>query len=135
MGALLGGTFFLGQREPLGDDPTLGGDFDFFAFSAQACPGYELDPVEVAFCLGLEIGRMGAAGYGVDLPETRRVVWLALPFGVTGAYRIVDPLAVRLDLGAAVPFGRPRWTLTGIGEVDRPAVIAARAGLGLELQL
>ena len=94
--------------------------------------GWELGPVELGPRAGLELGRIHAAGFGVDHPGEASVLWVALRAGASGTLAVAGPLGLRLDLGLAVPLSRPRWVLERVGPVDRPAAATARGALGLE---
>jgi hypothetical protein len=63
-------------------------------------------------------------------------LWPILRGRITGAYRLCAQWAIRADLGLGVSLDRPefRWEGVGAGGVQSPAVVAARAAVGLEVR-
>jgi len=132
----LAGTYWFDQHGAAASRPSTGGDFSFVSAAALLCPTLVHGVVELSACAGIELGRMHAVGTGVRDSAEETLLWLAARAGGTGTWRLARPFGLRLELGAAVPFMRPRWVL-GRGtvyEVDRPAALDARASLGGELR-
>jgi hypothetical protein len=111
-----------------------GGDFDLFTVLSSGCFLFASGRLQLGPCLGLELGRMGARGFGVDNPGSSAIPWVAPYVGALGTLRIVGPLALRVGAGAIVPVSRPRWVLVRVGEVDQPGPVSGRGLLGLEVR-
>jgi len=116
-----------------------GGSIDLIAGDLGAC--WAPPPISRAVaprfaidlpCLGAELGRMSAEGFGVDEERQGGGLWLAARGGAAAAVRIESWIALRLRLEAAVPLVRPRFLLGGVGTVHEPGA-AGRAALDLEL--
>jgi hypothetical protein len=116
--------------------PSAGGAVDLYAGSAAACWALLATRVELGPCLGLEIGRLRAQGFGVTDPSQGSALWSAARLGGAFAYRPSEalPLFLGLRLDLAVPFSRPGFVLSNVGTVHRPAPAAGRALAGLEVR-
>ena len=88
---------------------------------------------EIGPCLGFELGRLHASGFGVSNPGEGSTLWAAIDGGGVLALRLAAPLALVLRLGAAVPLLRPSFVLENVGPVFRPPAVAARGESGVEL--
>lgn len=113
---------------------TTGGEFSMLAGSLRTCRSLLSGKLELGPCGAVEVGRLHARGMGVDQPSQASKLWTALVLGGELRWVPVQVLAVTLRLGAAFPLLRPRFVLTGIGPVYRPAVVAGRAALGLDVR-
>lgn len=128
----LAGRYWLPQSETLASG--AGGNFELATGELRGCPGYTWKPVTVGGCAGVELGRIAAEGFGVDRSEEASAFWAAARLGGLVSVEVVGPLALRLDLGVAIPFDRPRWVLDRVGLVDQPAPVTARGETGAELR-
>jgi len=124
------GTLWLAQSE-VPEDTVVGGEFSYLSTALAACPLLLEDPLELGLCAGIEVGRLYAKALGVDNFDTCAVLWTAHA-GLLGAWKAADWLALRLDLGAAVPVERPEWGLSPVGPVDQPGAGVGRARLAVE---
>jgi hypothetical protein len=120
------------QRRALAADvPGAGGDFRSLAAAARGCGGLEGRPVGVRFCLGLELERISAHGFGVDAPGTGQALLTA---GEAGAALTV-PVGARFEAALGVTAaGRPyhpRFVLDNVGRVFAVSAFSAQAELGL----
>jgi hypothetical protein len=115
---------------------SLGGRFDLRSIDIAACWVPSLGRWELGACLGGEVGWMTGSGIGsgTSVGQTSDAVWPILRPRFAGAYRFTRQWAVRGDVGLGVSLARPqfRWEGVGGGDVQSPAVVAARAGVGLE---
>jgi hypothetical protein len=127
----LGGGYWLPQSQAVAPDGA-GGDFDFASGYLQGCPGWRSGRWRLGGCGGLELGWMRAQGTGVVRLGEASALWAAVRFGAVGTVLIIEPLALRLDLGALVPLSRPVWVLDNVGVVDQPGPVTARVALGIE---
>ncbi len=129
----LGAVILPLQREVSPLRATAGGDADLAAVTASTCRDLLGRTFELGPCLGFEIGRIEARGFGVFEPGEGAALWVAFTAGGMLVYRPVPEMGFGLRLGAAVPFARPRFVLGGVDLVDQPGPVAARAAIGVEL--
>lgn len=92
------------------------------------------DVVEVPLCAGLELGAVHGKGTGVDHVGKDDVLWAAVLLGPGIRVPVRRRIALVLDTTLAIPLGRPRFDLDGIGQVYR-ARTGARALFGVEFKL
>jgi hypothetical protein len=118
--------------------PSLGSRFDLRSFDVAACWVPSLGRWELGACVGGELGWITAIGSssGTGLGRSSDALWPILRGRITGAYRLCAQWAIRADLGLGVSLDRPefRWEGVGAGGVQSPAVVAARAAVGLEVR-
>ena len=127
-----GGSYWAPQEKQI-DGSGAGGAFDFATGYIQAGPGWSWGRLGIVGVAGVELGSLRARGINVDRQDTASVLWVAARAGGVLTVALVNPLALRFDLGLAIPFDRPRWVLDDIGVVGRPAPVIGRLGLGLEV--
>lgn len=126
-----GGRYWFPQQERI-DSSGAGGAFDFATGYLQAGPGLRWSRLRLVGMAGVELGSLRAQGINVDRQQTASLLWVAARVGGAFTVTLASPLALRVDLGLAIPFDRPRWVLDDIGVVDRPAPVVGRLGGGLE---
>ena len=86
-------------------------------------------------CGGIELERVQGQGFGVDHPSSGVGTWPAPTLALTPSWLPTRHLGVMLESTLAVPLDRPTFALTGIGNVFRPAPVAGRVVLAIELRL
>lgn len=122
--------------QTVGSTTSLHSRFDLRSFDVAVCWAPSLDRWELGACLGAELGWMTGSGFssGPGQGETSDALWPILRPRATGAYRFSARWAVRADLGLGINLDRPQFRWEGVGgsEVESPAVVAARAAVGLE---
>ena len=97
---------------------------------ARGCRAVSL----AAVCAGGELGRM--TGRGMDLPDQRvGSAWWGALSGSVWVRRSVGRAAIYAGIEGLVPVTRPRFQLDDDTLLYRPAALAARAMLGVELML
>jgi hypothetical protein len=116
--------------------PSTGGEVSLAAGTLAACyvstsqgRSFELGP-----CGGLEVGRLHAAGFGVDAPGAGNAVWSAATFGPHFAWAPIRWLALVLRAEAVFPFSRPTFVLENVGPVLQPPPAMGRAEGGVEVR-
>jgi len=125
-------TYWLPQQHAVAESDA-GGEVSFFTGSLSGCPILIAEPVQLGPCAAFELGRMHAAGYGVDNPSEQTILWVGARVGGRLGVIVADPLALGVQLEAVVPFVRPRWVLERVGPVDQPGAVTARGMFGAEL--
>ena len=113
--------------------PTTGGDVDLLTGAAGTCRSWRWAALEFGPCLGFELGRLHAAGFGVTSPGEGSSLWAAVEGEGLLGYRITSRIGLGLRLGAVVPLLRPRFVLANVGPVYQPPGAAARGAVGVEV--
>jgi hypothetical protein len=114
--------------------PTTGGRLHLVAEDASACWAILRAPLEISPCLGLELGSMGATGFGVRRNGSGAAPWIAPVAEAAVALPVGQRFAARLDLGVLVPAERPPFVLAAAGTVYVTGAVVGRANLGLEVR-
>jgi hypothetical protein len=136
----LAATYWLTQKvtlPPAPPNPQRGGRLDLASVGVLGCYAVlraEGLHIDVAPCAGAEVGLFEGTSFGVSELGNGAATWSALRAGALGTWRFLGPLALRLDLEAALPLSRPTFIIGGVADnVHRPAALSGRAGAGLEL--
>lgn len=127
------GTWLPGREARVGDGDA-GAEVSLVAVTPRGCWVPHRGTVEVAGCLGLELGSLRAEAFGVSDPGVGSALWLAPHVGVLGGLELAPPVRVVVGVEAAVPLARERFVLGGVGDVHEPPPVTARATVGLELR-
>jgi hypothetical protein len=98
---------------------------------ASACYAVLRAPVELAPCLGLEVGSMAVE---VRTGGSGSALWLAPLAAAMAGVPVGQRFTARFDLGVLVPVERPRFVLAGGPTVYTAAPVAGRATLGIEVR-
>jgi hypothetical protein len=128
-----GANLFASQDGTVGGTPARGASFTLMAAGVRACWALTRR-IELAPCLGVEVERLSAAGFGaVKTADASAVTWspegtLALRVPIAG------PLSLRAGLAALVPMSRQSFVINAAGTVHRPELVAFRAWLGPEVR-
>lgn len=135
------GTLWVEQHEEMAaaNQPAAGADLNLAAGTLLACTtplGAVSEPLGLSLCGGWEIGAMSGAGTGVSTSRQATALWWA-PRVEAGVFWEVpaSQLRVGAQLGAAMPLNRDAFVLDEIGTVHRPAAVAARAGIHVDVAL
>jgi hypothetical protein len=112
--------------------PDRGGSFALFAAGARACWALTTR-IEIAPCLGFEIARIGASGFGAaKVADADAVTW-GPEADLTGRFPLVGPVALRVGIGAVAPISRRSFVIQSTGIVHEPGAVALRGFLGPEV--
>ena len=120
-----------------------------FGGGAAACIRVLQTWIEVAPCLGPELGDVHGRGFGVQTPQSQDRAWVAAAASVRAAMRISGPVFMSLEFGAVVPFTQDSFRLDRIASasdpfepddktqktVYSPDAVQGRAALGVEVRL
>jgi hypothetical protein len=139
----IGVAFWPDKAGTLAALPSAGSDVGLLAGEIGLCGALASRPIEIAPCGAVEIGQLFAEGFGVSDPRKGASVWVALKGGGALVWRPFEEklrkplehigIAARIEL--VVPLVRPRFIIEGIGPVHRPAAVAGRGSLGIEINL
>jgi hypothetical protein len=97
-------------------------------------PGAQDQWLGAGLCLGAEVGRLSGQGEGVLEARLASAWWFSPRFDARLELTPNKGFVFGLLAGAVVPLIRDEFVLQGIGTVHRPPAVAARLGLGLELE-
>jgi hypothetical protein len=111
-----------------------GGRFRFGSASLIGCHALVHGPLDAGPCAFVDVGGMGAQGFGVSREQQRTAVWLAAGAAGFVKWNVGRRVALLLELGALAPFFRPSFVLDNVGHVFRTAPVSGRANLGMELR-
>jgi hypothetical protein len=128
----LGVAHWFARSARRSDRPDVGGDIRLTTGSARICPLAVLRPVELPVCAGVEVGSMHGAGVGLDVPASKRLLWVALTASVGVIWMPSRWVGLWADAALVVPVSRPVFDADGIGRIHQPAPAAFAGTLGLE---
>jgi alkyl hydroperoxide reductase subunit AhpC len=69
----------------------------------------------------------------VNRPSRGDALWIALPVVATLRRSLSRRFGVHVEAGASIPLQRRQFVIDGVGAVFRPAAVAVRAALGVEV--
>ncbi len=127
-------SYWPDKTTAIASQPTVGGRFRLVAGDASACYAVLRAPVELAPCLGLEVGSMAGAGVEVRSSGSGSALWIAPLAAAMAALPVGQRFAARFDLGMLGPVERPPFVLSGERTVYTAGPIAGRATLGIEVR-
>jgi hypothetical protein len=110
-----------------------GARFTLLAARLRGCAALTRGVVELAPCLGFELGTVTGKSRGVSAPATGTALWAAPLAGLELRIFFSDLLALSARLDAAVPLGRPAFVVEGLGTVAELGLVSLRAELGASL--
>lgn len=152
-GAMLAASFFFGAlrlegyaaywpplTEAVSGHTADGGRISLYAGGARGCFTFALGggAVDLAPCLGLELGDLHGAGFfGAQPQGTVDGLWMAGSAGGIATVHVGGPVRLVLGLEAAIPLRRDQFVFR-VNEVDQlvhqPFIIEGRAFVGPELR-
>lgn len=91
--------------------------------------------VELGACATAEVAWLHARGTDLPAPWGSDAYSLTLLGGVTAAYRVWRGVGLRAEAAIGGNAVRPSFAIDGLGEVHRPAAVAGRLLVGVELWL
>lgn len=133
LSARLSGTLFADQRKTLPD--ASGGEFSLWSVALSLCGSTPRERAHAALCAGAEVGRMTGNGFGsVTVARQGSATWVAprLQFELVTAPSLFGMRGV-FGVMAGMPLMRRPFIFGTSEQVHRPASIAGRLSLGLEI--
>jgi hypothetical protein len=131
----LGGELWLPRSTVYPDVPNVGATVGLVAGEARSCVLPSLGRLVVPVCAGLDLGVMGATGFGVAQVRTSQQLWAALAFGPALRLPLVGPLSLWLQGEGLVSINRPEFHMRNLDLLYRPEPAAAQGWMGIELRL
>lgn len=90
--------------------------------------------LQVSPCLTLALERLSASGTGPHVaPMVQRSIWISPGLSVIAGWRVLDALALTVEVGGRLELSRPRIVIEGIGNIYQMPPFAFSAALGPEL--
>lgn len=120
------------ERVDLAND--IGGNFMLGTAALRGCPEPKYKKVEFPLCLGVELGAMRGAGFGVPDATVASRLWAAALLGLGVTWAFTDHLAVGARIEAVVALARPEFSIEGAGLLHQAAPAAPRGLVGLEVR-
>ena len=126
-------NLFGAQDGTVGGNPARGASFGLFVAGARAC-WTPTHVVEVGPCLGVELARISASGFGAaTVSDAASLTWG--PEGLLAArIPIAGPVSIRVGIGAFVPMSRQSFVINAAGTVHQPAAVALQTWAGPEVR-
>ncbi len=123
------------QNSTLPERLKMGGRLWTASLSLIGCWTPRGQTIAIGPCIGSALTRLEGRGLGVLNPQGGVVYWLSPAVGVHFGVRLHSRLSLRLLAMGLVPIDRPRVYLDDLGEVHRPASIAARVQIGVVVDI
>jgi hypothetical protein len=127
------GSFFFNRRGTVAGEALLGADFTLAAFGMRECYPVLDAAVSLAPCIGAGLDWLHATGFGAREPRNGSAWAFTAQASGIFLWNFHQFAAVRLEVGAVIPFARPEFVIDGAGTVHRRALAAFRGAAGLEL--
>lgn len=126
-------SLFGSQDGTVSGTPARGASFNLVSAAARACwtltRGIELAP-----CVGFELARISASGFGAaTVSDAASVTWGPEAL-VAARIPVAGPLSVRVGVGGFAPMSRQSFVINAAGTVHQPAFVALRTFLGPEVR-
>lgn len=112
--------------------PTTGGYLSLGAVGLQVGYALGVGPLAVEPSAGVTFGWLHGEGDGVANPASGDALLVGVEPGLRASHALSTNWALFTDAALTLGVNRPRFVLDEIGEVHRPAPVAARIGLGAE---
>lgn len=126
----LSGAHWFERTGTVEGEPMAGGSFHLEVATLRTC--WRISKYIGAGCVGGELGLMRAAGFGVEQENAVRELWAAPMASLVGDYRLTESLRISAIADHGWALRRPRFTLSGLGQVHQPGRSALRFYLGVE---
>jgi hypothetical protein len=129
----LSATLYLDQNERFAGRQ-IGATFRLISFAARVCRIWAFGRLELAPCLGAQLSRIAAQGFGGTQHSLGSASVVAPSLGLFVRLRLFSRFFVRLAADLAVPIERRRFVYTDLGLLHQPAALAGQLFLAPELQ-
>lgn len=109
-----------------------GAELTLWTLGARGCWAPARGIFEFPLCGGVQAGPLRGDGYGISLPTTTRLTWVAVTAGAALAVSPLRNLAFWLGVDLLVPLTRPRFVVEDLGALHTSSGVGGRAMLGVE---
>ena len=137
---LLAGGMLLGDQTTLiasNKGIATGGRFEALGLWGRACGALRVGRFDLGPCLAAEIDRISGVAVGAIIPIKAARSWGAGLASAQATWAITQRVSVALRIDGVLPLARPSFVLEGARAdvmVHRPALVAVRGALGLEMR-
>ncbi len=131
--AVLVGSVSVSQSKRLPDGK--GGEFQLQLGGLLGCGERAMGVLRAEGCAGLEIGQITARGVGVSEPRAGSASWRAGRVDVGLRWPLSGGISLAARGALVAPLARQYFVLDGSERVYRPAALAVRGLLGLDLEI
>jgi len=121
----LRGAFHLPQSATFADT-NLGARFSAFSVAARGCWLASFGALELGPCIGADVQRVSARGFGGDGWLSGQAISWAPAIAAFGRLRLAKSFGVAVVLEGAVPMARPRFVYADLGQLHRASLVAAQ---------
>jgi hypothetical protein len=133
--AELAGQGFFGDDAHDARVPTVGARLQLFSALARGCPVARAGSVEFPLCLGLELGFMSGAGFGLEIAEKSNSWWGSVVLGPALRLPVSGAISLWFEADGVVPFLKPGFNIRNLGTLYTAAPGSARLWVGCEIRL
>jgi hypothetical protein len=127
------GSYFFKRRGTLADQTQLGADVQLAAFGLRGCYPALDAAVSLAPCIGGGFDWLRASGFGAKTPGDGNAFAATVAGGAIILWNFSEFASVRLEGFGVIPLTRPEFVIVGAGSVYRPAPVAFRGAIGMEV--
>jgi hypothetical protein len=121
----LRGAFHLPQSATFADT-NLGARFSAFSVAARGCWLASFGALELGPCIGADIQRVRATGFGGDGQLPGQGFSWAPALAAFGRLRLAKSFGVVVAVEGAMPIARPRFVYADLGPLHRASLVAAQ---------
>jgi hypothetical protein len=131
--AELGGIVLLPQDKYFPSMPGIGASFRMIALGARLCRAWSAGRFDFAPCLGVQLTRLAANGFGGARTADGIALTTAPTASLSARLRLWKHLGLRLTLEAAVPLERRRFVYDDLGLLHQPSRLAGQLFVASEV--
>jgi hypothetical protein len=114
---------------------SVGASFGLIRVGARLCRVWTLGRLDLAPCLGAELYRVAADGFGGETHHAGTAYLFGPALGAHTRLRLFTHFSVSLGLDASAPLARRGFVYEDLGLLHRPAVFAFQLWVAPEVQL
>lgn len=129
----LSASLFLDQSERFAGSQ-IGATFRLGRLAARVCRVWRFGSLDLAPCLGAQLNRIAAAGFGGAAYGIGAAYWVAPTLAAFARVRLFSRVFLRLVAELAAPIERRRFVYTDLGLLHQPDVLAGQLFFAPEVQ-
>jgi hypothetical protein len=129
----LRGSYYIPQSTTF-EPGEPGAHFRLFVFGVRGCRTWRLGDIDLAPCVGADVQRLSASGFGGSVRQQGGATSWGPAFGGLGRMRLSNLFGIYVAVEAVVPIVRRRFIYADVGELHRAAPIALQLMLAPEVR-
>jgi hypothetical protein len=130
----LHGAYYFPQSTTF-EQSMLGANFQLLTFGACICRLWTVDRVQWGPCVGAQVHRVDARGYGGMTGLPGSTIWWGPALRMLGRVQLLAALGLNVALEAMLPVTRPRFVFSDVvGELHRVSAISLQVSVGPEVR-